>query len=49
MGIRTQLCGRGQCNEQDTPTRKYLVVLTVGYSNKVNVNAMVHKVINKTL
>jgi hypothetical protein len=29
---------------QDTPARKYLLVLTVGYSEKVNVNATVHKV-----
>ncbi|XP_066343981.1 uncharacterized protein [Miscanthus floridulus] len=28
---------------QDTPTRKYLVALTVGYSERVNVNATVHK------
>ncbi|RCV30735.1 hypothetical protein SEVIR_6G129100v4 [Setaria viridis] len=28
---------------EDTPTRKYLLVLTVGYSDKVNVNATVHK------
>ncbi|TVU06505.1 hypothetical protein EJB05_09069, partial [Eragrostis curvula] len=30
-------------DEQDTPARKYLLVLTVGYSDKVNVNATVHK------
>ncbi|KAJ1268286.1 hypothetical protein BS78_07G123700 [Paspalum vaginatum] len=28
---------------EDTPARKYLVVLTVGYSERVNVNATVHK------
>nr|XP_034599541.1 uncharacterized protein LOC117860374 [Setaria viridis] len=28
---------------EDTPTRKYLLALTVGYSEKVNVNATVHK------
>ncbi|CAL5006859.1 unnamed protein product [Urochloa decumbens] len=28
---------------EDTPTRKYLLVLTVGYSDKVNVNATIHK------
>ncbi|XP_025821334.1 uncharacterized protein LOC112897277 isoform X2 [Panicum hallii] len=28
---------------EDTPTRKYLLVLTVGYSDKVNVNATVRK------
>ncbi|XP_066340423.1 uncharacterized protein [Miscanthus floridulus] len=28
---------------EDTPTRKYLVALTVGYSERVNVNATVHK------
>ncbi|KAJ1268291.1 hypothetical protein BS78_07G123900 [Paspalum vaginatum] len=32
----------GQPHE-DTPTRKYLLVLTVGYSEKINVNATVHK------
>jgi hypothetical protein len=30
---------------QDTPVRKYLVALTVGYSERANVNATVHKVI----
>ncbi|OQU80328.1 uncharacterized protein LOC8071036 isoform X2 [Sorghum bicolor] len=28
---------------EDTPPRKYLLVLTVGYSDRDNVNAMVHK------
>ncbi|GJN16485.1 hypothetical protein PR202_gb03482 [Eleusine coracana subsp. coracana] len=28
---------------EDSPTRKYLLVLTVGYSEKANVNATVHK------
>ncbi|XP_062234110.1 uncharacterized protein LOC133931275 [Phragmites australis] len=28
---------------EDTPARKYLLALTVGYSEKVNVNATVHK------
>ncbi|KAM0889116.1 hypothetical protein ACQ4PT_027906 [Festuca glaucescens] len=28
---------------EDTPTRKYLVALAVGYAEKVNVNATVHK------
>ncbi|OEL37038.1 hypothetical protein BAE44_0001943 [Dichanthelium oligosanthes] len=28
---------------EDTPTRKYLLVLTVGYSEKITVNATVHK------
>lgn len=45
---KLNMWGRGQCNEQDTPPRKYLLVLTVGYSDRDNVNAMVHKVI-KTL
>jgi thiosulfate reductase cytochrome b subunit len=30
---------------QDTPPRKYLVALTVGYSEKANVNATVQKVL----
>lgn len=33
-----------QSIEQDTPVRKYLLTLTVGYSEKDNVNATVHKV-----
>ncbi|CAO2206493.1 unnamed protein product [Urochloa humidicola] len=28
---------------EDTPTRKYLLVLTDGYSDKVNVNSTIHK------
>ncbi|XP_062196132.1 uncharacterized protein LOC133899182 [Phragmites australis] len=28
---------------EDTPTRKYLLALTIGYNEKVNVNATVHK------
>jgi hypothetical protein len=34
---------------QDTPVRKYLVALTVGYSERANVNATVHKVRSVTL
>jgi hypothetical protein len=29
---------------QDTPVRKYLLTMTVGFTEKANVNATVHKV-----
>jgi hypothetical protein len=35
-----------QYNVQDSPTRKYLLALAVGYEEKASVDAIVHKVKN---